>query len=225
MKFTALKFSFAVSLVVHGAIFSVVCWIQRGYQPASVSVGDILASEMTLELREGPEPLSQTMVVAEVPVEAPKRIAREETVPAELPHVTDAQIKIEEVAPSPSTEDNPVIFSAEKRETSPERPVFTSSSVQTDGSAMARPDYLFNPRPAYPKEARRQRQQGLVVLSVLVNEAGEPVHVDVASSSGHKLLDEAAISAVKCWRFVPARVGDSKVASRVEIPIRFILSA
>jgi protein TonB len=36
-------------------------------------------------------------------------------------------------------------------------------------------------------------------------------------------LDEAAVSAVEGWRFVPAKRGDTPVASTVMVPINFKL--
>ncbi|MFW6162471.1 MAG: energy transducer TonB, partial [Planctomycetota bacterium] len=48
--------------------------------------------------------------------------------------------------------------------------------------------------------------------------------VRVARSSGHAVLDEAAVAAVRRWRFTPARAGGAAVTAEVEIPIRFRLS-
>lgn len=84
-------------------------------------------------------------------------------------------------------------------------------------------DYLHNPPPAYPTASRRMGQQGKVVLRVLVNGAGTADKVELRSSSGSTLLDDAALDAVKRWRFVPARQGDRPVAAWVLVPITFTL--
>lgn len=88
---------------------------------------------------------------------------------------------------------------------------------------LALPQYRSNPAPVYPESARRQRQEGVVWLRVEVSERGDALAVAVGQSSGHLALDEAAMSAVRDWKFVPARQGTRPVAARVEVPVRFRL--
>jgi periplasmic protein TonB len=85
--------------------------------------------------------------------------------------------------------------------------------------------YLNNPPPAYPAVARRAGQQGKVVLRVLVNASGSPDSVEIRSSSGFDRLDDAALDAVRRWRFVPARQGDTPVAAWVLVPLTFTLES
>lgn len=87
----------------------------------------------------------------------------------------------------------------------------------------AHPDYLDNPPPAYPTVARRRRFEGIVVLLVSVDPLGRPARISVADTSGHAVLDEAAVRAVGAWRFVPARIGNTPVAADVRVPVRFTL--
>ena len=47
--------------------------------------------------------------------------------------------------------------------------------------------------------------------------------VEIKKSSGFRLLDQAAIKAVRHWKFQPGRIGDLPVESKVEIPIKFSL--
>ncbi|WP_228720762.1 energy transducer TonB [Nitrogeniibacter mangrovi] len=83
--------------------------------------------------------------------------------------------------------------------------------------------YLNNPRPGYPRLSRRMGEQGTVQLRVHVSAEGTPLDIELHHSSGHKRLDEAARAAVAHWRFVPARRGDTPVASWVIVPIEFKL--
>ncbi|CAI8813408.1 energy transducer TonB [Methylocaldum szegediense] len=83
--------------------------------------------------------------------------------------------------------------------------------------------YLRKPAPVYPALSRRQREQGKVVLRVLVNAAGSAETVSVHTSSGFGRLDAAALEAVKQWKFVPARQGDRPVPAWVLVPISFTL--
>lgn len=84
--------------------------------------------------------------------------------------------------------------------------------------------YLDNPLPDYPLAARRLGLQGAVILRVLVSPAGLPTEIKLAQSSQSSLLDDAALRAVRRWRFVPGRRGDTPVAAWVEVPIRFRLN-
>ncbi len=88
---------------------------------------------------------------------------------------------------------------------------------------QAEPDYLSNPAPAYPAESRRLGQEGLVILSVDVNREGSAVRIDIKQSTGYPNLDNAAIKAVRRWKFSPAKIGQLAVDSKVEVPIRFQL--
>ena len=94
------------------------------------------------------------------------------------------------------------------------------------GGAMteAKPNYLKNPAPRYPEQARRAGHEGLVMLNARVGADGRAQEVAVRASSGFPLLDEAALKAVQRWKFKPARIGSVPVDSRVEIPVRFELS-
>ena len=87
----------------------------------------------------------------------------------------------------------------------------------------AKPDYLSNPPPVYPEAARDNKEQGAVVLQVIVGENGRPESISIQTGSGFSELDQSALAAVRAWRFRPAILGGLKVKSRVVIPIRFKL--
>ncbi len=84
--------------------------------------------------------------------------------------------------------------------------------------------YLQNKPPAYPSLSRRMSEQGRVLLRVLVNADGNPEKVEVRTSSGHERLDEAALEAVRTWKFVPAQQAGRAVAAWVQVPLVFSLS-
>lgn len=88
----------------------------------------------------------------------------------------------------------------------------------------ARPDYAYNPQPDYPLLLREQGVGGVVWLRVWVDREGRPGEIKLARGSGYRLLDDAALRAVRQWRFVPARRGEETLASWVEFPIRFTLN-
>ncbi len=95
----------------------------------------------------------------------------------------------------------------------------TADDAEPDYSA----GYLNNPRPAYPMVARRMGWQGRVILSVEVLADGACGVVSVLHSSGHEVLDNAAMNTVKSWRFVPARRAGRVVTQWFKVPIVFSL--
>ena len=100
-----------------------------------------------------------------------------------------------------------------------------STTLHTSWGAetSAQPNYLKNPAPRYPEEARKAGQQGVVLLLAKVNSDGKAGEVLLKSGSGYPLLDDAALKAVQRWKFKPAKIGSMSVDSRVEIPVRFTL--
>ena len=92
-----------------------------------------------------------------------------------------------------------------------------------DHSPSEIPAYLHNPKPEYPSGAVRLGIQGEVLLRVEVLETGRVGRIDLTRSSGHEVLDQAAIKAVQGWRFKPAQQQGSPLSQWVEIPIPFKL--
>ncbi len=90
---------------------------------------------------------------------------------------------------------------------------------QIDKEAV--PLYKENPAPGYPRLAKKRGYQGTVILEVLVTKEGRAGKVNLFQSSRYSVLDDAAVSSVKKWRFEPGEKGDKKVDMWVKIPIRF----
>lgn len=85
------------------------------------------------------------------------------------------------------------------------------------------PSYRYNPKPQYPRAARRRGQEGKLLLLVEVLPGGRAGKIEIEKSSGYELLDNAAIDTVKKWRFVPAKRGATPVRAWVKIPVEFNL--
>ena len=106
----------------------------------------------------------------------------------------------------------------------PEKTAVNGTPVPADEIIReARPLYRINPPPPYPQIARKRGFQGVVVLEVLVKQNGSAADLRVQSSSGHPILDRAAMAAVKHWTFDPGTRGGRKVTMWVRVPIRFQL--
>ncbi|MES2036441.1 MAG: energy transducer TonB [Pseudomonadota bacterium] len=83
--------------------------------------------------------------------------------------------------------------------------------------------YLQNPAPNYPPAAQRRGLEGQVTLKVHVLASGHPDNIQIAKSSSHPILDEAAIKAVTSWVFQPAKRGQTAIDGWVHVPLIFKL--
>ncbi|MDR1324196.1 MAG: energy transducer TonB [Candidatus Margulisbacteria bacterium] len=72
--------------------------------------------------------------------------------------------------------------------------------------------------PRYPAAALRNRWQGETVLLLSLNKNGVLAKVDLVKSSGYKILDDAALSAARQWRFRSPRR-----SIQVKFPVKFVL--
>jgi protein TonB len=85
-------------------------------------------------------------------------------------------------------------------------------------------EYLREPTPRYPSQSRRLREEGVVVLRVVIDERGQACEIAVESSSGYERLDRAAREAVASAAFRPYVEDGAPRRAQVLIPIEFFLS-
>ncbi len=85
------------------------------------------------------------------------------------------------------------------------------------------PKYYRNPKPRYPRIARRKGYEGIVVLKVEILPNGRVGEIRVKKSSGYRVLDRSARKTVKKWKFIPAKRGKDPIGIWAEVPIRFEL--
>ena len=89
-------------------------------------------------------------------------------------------------------------------------------------ASNARPETPLTPE--YPPRAKRLEQEGKVLVRLRVLSSGAVTDAQVRSSSGHVLLDEAALNYLRSARFVAARdQSGAPVDSLVQIPVSFVL--
>ncbi len=86
---------------------------------------------------------------------------------------------------------------------------------------LARPRYRDNPSPLYPDQARRRQLEGTVVLEASIGKKGKVDELVIHASSGHRLLDEAALKAVRLWLFEPGRRNGVPIPMKILVPVRF----
>jgi protein TonB len=78
--------------------------------------------------------------------------------------------------------------------------------------------------PVYPPASRRAGEEGTVRLKVLVDTNGRASNVAVMQSSGFTRLDQAAMDAVRKWRFVAATDGTNKIQAYTQVAVTFKLT-
>ena len=74
--------------------------------------------------------------------------------------------------------------------------------------------------PVYPPEMLRAGTSGLVSVTVLIDEKGDVVAREIAKSTRRE-FEEAALTAVKKWKFKPAKKAGAAVKARMVLPIQF----
>lgn len=83
--------------------------------------------------------------------------------------------------------------------------------------------HLSNPAPVYPAVSRRLREQGRVLFDVYILPDGTVGEIKLKRSSGFARLDDAALEAVRQWRYVPAKRGDQPIPFWYVQPIDFTM--
>jgi len=219
------------SVLLHGWLLVVAPTLAPRREPTNVRTLEVVISR--------PEPLPAVLPGAQGDV-APTATKREAAAPKRSqPEPTAKRFEIARPAVSeppklPSTDALPAAQSAftipatpsETRAAVAETKPPPTETMRAPGAADApasHATYLHNPSPVYPLLARRNGEQGTVMLKVLVARDGTPVSVSIDKSSGSAQLDRSALDTVRTWRFVPAREGAEAVEAWVVVPIVFRL--
>ncbi len=233
--------SFGLSLAVHGALVASLALTLRPWAtPSDTTRGHEFLAQLSAPAPEvEPEPAEEVEVitpasdVAEIP-EEPLVLPEEPSPPIEASPPRAA-------VPTTSNLLESVVFPrlSEGRESNaggepvvaappaavPPRPAPPEPEVEPPGaeSTPSSPEPLEGlcVPPAYPPLAARRGWTGTVVLLVEVSEDGSVSSVSVETTSGYALLDDAALRAVKGWRFAPARLAGVPARATVRKPIRF----
>ena len=122
---------------------------------------------------------------------------------------------------APSTLPPPRSDAAASLEPEVRLPVPTPQPKITGGVTM--PRRLDNRPPIYPAPASMQRLEGTVLLRVHLSADGSVGQLEIITSSGHPILDAAAVRAVRTWHYAPAMRGGQGVPFTFRQPVRFAL--
>lgn len=182
------------------------------------------AKEMTVSVAIAPPALPEAIPAPPPP--PPKQIRKVMPEPRPVPIEPVAkpvEMPVEQPsAPSPVVAEAPPPVAVAPVAAAPAETPKTPAIPDVEPDYKA--SYLNNPRPPYPFAARRLGLQGKVVLNVEVLAEGLCGQINVHQSSGHEMLDTAALQTVKTWKFAPARQGGHAVTKWFKIPIQFALN-
>lgn len=200
----------AGSLAVVGLLLSSLLTLQAAgtrRENSSLAVFDVLLDVEVPppESRPEPEPVTEP-VDTPVAIMAPEPPIRITTRPIEIA-----------TSPAPSPP-RPVVIPGPPVET----PRAAPPGIESVGDLAS--SMISATPPRYPAESRRRREQGVVVLAVVLGLDGTVADISVSESSGHDRLDRAALSAVRHWRWSPTERGGTPVMVRGLVEIPFVLT-
>lgn len=121
--------------------------------------------------------------------------------------------KVKEISTEPASLEKPQTEAPAKNSAQDSKPML-----------VKKPKFSAKPTPVtYPRIARKRGLQGKVLVEVWLDEKGNQVKQVLLESSGHKVLDQQALSTIKEWRFSQQVAQGQAIAHRVQIPINFQL--
>jgi periplasmic protein TonB len=103
----------------------------------------------------------------------------------------------------------------------PPPPKAAAPSRIKQGGQVTAASILSQTRPVYPALARQARIQGSVVLHAIIDKDGKVAQLEVVS--GHPLLVQAALDAVKQWRYKPTQLNGDPVEVDTTITVTFTM--
>lgn len=92
------------------------------------------------------------------------------------------------------------------------------------GGNVTRPEKIAGAPPEYTIEARKDRVTGVVILEAIIDEQGNVKDAKVLKGL-HAGLDQAALGAVRSWKFTPARMDGTPVPVYYTLTVNFTLEA
>ena len=165
-----------------------------------------------------PTPVEEVLTASSPPPETPEIVETPEPTPTPTPTPTPKP------TPSPTPARTPKPQSTPSRKAVPVKERGNSRRASSSGvKATTKPSYLRNPPPRYPDSAQRRGLEGTALLRAGISNKGRVQTLRVIRSSGHSILDQAALRAVRTWRFRPATSAGRPVQATVEVPVEFRL--
>ena len=229
-------------LLIHAALIALL-WIAGAFQSVRVdqdleiTLSDSGGQSSTIFVMEAmpdvtaEEPLKE-LVTEKVPEPIPEPIP-----PADAPIVSKAK-PIQAAAPNkkpPVTEKkntqkipeqqsgHEVDQASHEAQKGPSQSAEPTSAEGSNTSSQSAPKLVKSPKPRYPSESIRFKQEGRVVVNLEVLENGSVGQATLAQGSGFTALDQSALDAIKNWQYANAAGSGPLVRQWVRVSIVFEL--
>jgi protein TonB len=201
------------SAALHGAVLLLLLGL-HSLRPQPVPPAQMAQVEVILKAPGGGEAAPQTSEPAPEPI--PPQPPAPQSPPAEATSSSQPPPQPAPPQPSPASPSN-------VRLSDPGNGGFTSE-VSGENVVQASPENTKgNIPPRYPLAAVLLHEQGMVSLTIHVEATGRVAEIEIARSSGFRLLDQAARSALLRWRFKPAFRDGQPIASDLPYSVQFLL--
>lgn len=216
-------------------VFHVGCgWALTLIDPSPIVVGDAPPMEVRMVSAEAP-PQPQPQIDIPLPQDTPPPELEpelESMIQPPPPDLPPPAFPIHKPPPPPKPK--PQVAKPHPPKPHPPREALPESSPQQAAPGPAQPaapktvgasqvSFLVRPNPVYPAHSRRNNEQGVATIRVLIDVTGRPSRVSLESSSGHPALDQSALSAVRAAQFRPYSEGGVPQPVWVLVPIKFVL--
>lgn len=103
----------------------------------------------------------------------------------------------------------------------PDGPPPATGPIRVGGDVKA-PEKLHSPPPQYTEIARKARIQGVVIVEAIVDKTGSVTNVKILKGLPMG-LDQAAVDAIKRWKFKPATLNGRPVDVYYNLTVNFQL--
>jgi TonB family protein len=100
-------------------------------------------------------------------------------------------------------------------------PAYNQDGLFSVGGQVKQPELLSRVLPPYPPVARQWRVEGDVVVNFVVEESGNVSAMSIVS--GPMLLREAALNALRSWKYKPSQLDGQPTAMKMQVTISFHL--
>lgn len=203
-----MKKNVVLSLVLHLTVLVVLWWAWPGKAvkaPLRLAVHTGMASRPGVVSKDLPGPPTKTPTVAAPPLS-----------PAPPPSAAMTQPSGTPTGPVPL----PTAGGSSGGSSGNGEPII---DALTSGPVSEKPSLLGYPSPGYPREARRKGWEGVVEIEVEVSASGIWTSARVLRSSGHGILDDAALEALRQARYEPATRNGVAEAGVIDAVVRFRL--
>ncbi|WP_062064303.1 energy transducer TonB [Cellvibrio sp. OA-2007] len=197
--------SLLLVISAHAGVFAAVMLSKSEPKPVEIVIPTIQGMLVMAEPEQAPPPPPD-------PLPPPEKKPEPKPTPKPPPKAPPSERAVKAPEPEPPPVEQPA-------EPKPAEPAPPAPIVPPRAEA----GQLSNPAPVYPSLSRRLREQGTVVLEILIKANGTVGEIKIKTSSGFKRLDETAVKAVSRWRYLPATQGGQKIDFWYEQPVEFNL--